>query len=145
MRRRIARPLTAAWLIAALAGLAILAPGGLAGAAGAMAPQGRYLFDIVGLPHYKTSWKRLVAKVPRDANWVKRLAGPSSPSKAVDADGRPYELANVCKAHDCGDNRFFVLFSADGTSAVGALVRPSGTQYFGRPSKAEKKALLSDR
>ncbi len=56
--------------------------------------------------------------------------------------GVAHQVNFVCKAHDCGDNRFYVLFAPGGTQAWGLLLR-TGTQerLFGNPGDAARAAL----
>lgn len=74
--------------------------------------------------------------------WSRRLSGPGGPSSQVWIAGRSYKRADTCKRHDCGDNRFEVLFAPGDTRAVGVLRQPGRARIFGSPSAAERRALL---
>lgn len=105
-----------------------------------------YLFDILAKPAYLKSWNAMLAGEKGVDAWLARYAktkdGPSSPGKRVAVGGAAHYVGNVCKTHDCGDNRFFVLFTADGAKAWGLLVRDgSKERFFGNPDDAQKAAL----
>lgn len=130
-------------LRSALARLALCIPLALAST---FAQAQEYLFDILAKPAYLKSWNALFAGEKNVDAWLGRYAktkdGPASPGKRVTLGGAAHYVGNVCKTHDCGDNRFFVLFTADGTKAWGLLVRNGTTErFFGNPDDARKDAL----
>ena len=134
------------WFLRRAAGLLVLAFLFLDGAQAAapQATEGRYLFDILKDPDYRRAWSRMIGNPGPRERWLRadRLSGPGGPSREVWIAGRSYERADTCKRHDCGDNRFEVLFAPGGTRAVGVLRQPGRARIFGSPSAAERRALL---
>ncbi|KUL93962.1 hypothetical protein DK26_19710 [Bosea sp. WAO] len=136
----------ASWFLRRAAGLLVLAFLFVDGAQAAapQATEGRYLFDILKDPVYRRAWSRMIGSPGPRERWLRadRLSGPGGPSREVWIAGRSYERADTCKRHDCGDNRFEVLFAPGGTRAVGVLRQPGRARIFGSPSAAERRALL---
>ena len=108
--------------------------------------RGMYLFDFLDKPAYRQSWNALFRGEKNVDPWLARYArttnGPTAPEPSVQLGGVRYEMANVCKAHDCGDNRFFVLFAPNGRKAWGLLLKDmTNERFFGRPDDEKKDAL----
>ena len=109
----------------------------------ARAATGPYIFDLLKKPAYRAAWRRML-KGRRAPLWVRQVSGPGGPSKIVRIGGQAYRLADVCKAHDCGDNQFRVLFSRNGKQAWGAMkVAGRKIRYFGRPSTGLRRYLAA--
>jgi len=126
-------------LILTMIAVSLTLPGGDIAEARSKRP---YLFDLLKNPTYKRSWARMV-RSPRAPAWVAGVAGPASPSRLVRIGNRTYRLADVCKAHDCGDNQFRVLFSRGGKQAWGALkVAGRKIRFYGRPDRAKRQVLV---
>lgn len=130
-------------LAARLLALALLLAGGSQGAS-AQPVEGRHLSDILQDPIYRRAWSRMIGNPGPRERWLRadKLAGPGGPSTQVWIAGRSYERADTCKRHDCGDNRFEVLFAPGGTRAVGVLRQPGRARLFGSPTAAERRTLL---
>lgn len=103
-------------------------------------PAGRYLFDIVKLQPYASTWKSLLGRRP--PRWLASLNGPATPSTAVTIGGESFELADICEAHNCMDATFVVLFSADGRRAVGMLRENRAVSYLGNPTAEQRRVML---
>ena len=104
------------------------------------------LFDFLDKPAYRASWNALFRGEKNVDPWLARYAktrnGPSSPGEIVELGGVPYQTANVCKAHDCGDNQFHVLFAPKGARAWGLLLTDlKKERFFGKPDEEKKDAL----
>lgn len=129
-------------LSVALAGLTSALP--LASStAQAQSNKNPYIFDLLKKPAYQAAWRTML-RGRRAPLWVRQASGPSGPSTIVQIDGRRYRLADVCKAHDCGDNQFRVLFSRGGKRAWGAMqVAGRKIRYYGRPSASLRRALAA--
>jgi hypothetical protein len=114
----------------------------------AAAQEGPYLFDLLKQPSYLAAWKAMLkgATVPAwVASYAKTFDGPSSPAKDVPVGSETYTLGWVCKAHDCGDNQLYVLFSPDGGQAWGLLITAGGQrQWLGAPDAAIQAAIESN-
>lgn len=108
-----------------------------------------YLFEVLENPVYRKTWDRLIATQQNIDDWLadysKTRNGPATPANKVQLDGEDYQLNFVCKAHDCGDNHFVVLFNADGTQAWGVLRRTHQEDlFFGAPDAARIELLLKE-
>lgn len=127
------------WTIALSLALAVLSPLDAAAA-------GRYLFDVLDDPPHLQAWNELIAS-RRDADaWLQRYGatrdGVSAPSKAITVHGRTFDIGSVCKRHDCGDNLFYVTFSASGNRAWGLLLKAGAEpSLFGEPDADTASAL----
>ena len=105
-----------------------------------------YLFDLLAKPEYSKSWNALIQNERSVDAWLAKYGktknGPTSPGRTVKLNDGSYILNMVCKAHDCGDNKFYVLFSPNGTEAWGLLVTNGTTErFFGKPDEERKIAL----
>lgn len=59
-------------------------------------------------------------------------------------NGNNVEVFISCKAHDCENTSFGVLFTADGARAVGVLRIGKQVTLLGSPSVAELRLLMDD-
>lgn len=125
----------------AFAGIALV---GLA--AGAIAQEGPCLFDLLKRPAYKQAWNEMLKGAPAP-QWLSAFGrggnGVASPSTTVRIDGQSYEVSNVCKPHDCGDNQFYILFTRGGGQAWG-LLQEAGKppRFYGNPTAGQRAALI---
>jgi hypothetical protein len=120
----------------------------LSGSAPAFAAdEGPYLFDLLKQPSYLAAWKAMLKgeSVPSwVASYAKTFDGPSTPSQYVPVGAETYTLGYVCKAHDCGDNQLYVLFSTGGKKAWGLLVTGGNQRkWLGHPDPAVQAAIQS--
>ena len=105
-----------------------------------------YLYDVLAKPAYLKSWNALFIGEKEVDPWLtsysKTRNGPATPGETVQVDGNIYQINFVCKAHDCGDNRFYVLFAYDGSKAWGYLLKNGkGEHFFGTPDGDKMNAL----
>ena len=105
-----------------------------------------YLFDVLVKPAYQQSWNALFRGEKDVDSWLTRYAktkdGSTSPEDTVQLGGIPYQMNDVCKTHDCGDNQFYVLFAPKGAKAWGLLVKNrKNERFFGKPDDEKKNAL----
>lgn len=118
----------------------------LAAPASAQSPDGggRYLHDMLKQPTYRETWTHMVGKLGPRESWLRadKLSGPGGPSTIVTVGDQTFERVDTCKRHDCGDNRFYALFSPDGSEALGVLIQPGHIRFFGQPSEAQQRALV---
>jgi Inhibitor of vertebrate lysozyme (Ivy) len=113
---------------------------------GAFAAQGDYLFNTLKKPVWRKAWNAMLAGEKNVPKWVgvftRTLNGTANPSDIVDINGESYELAMVCKPHDCGGNELYVLFQIDGGKAWGLLTETDKpARFLGNPDEAKKTAL----
>jgi Inhibitor of vertebrate lysozyme (Ivy) len=105
-----------------------------------------YLFDLLREAPYLKAWNGMLAGETVPA-WVKQYAktfdGPSSPSTEVTVGDEQYALGWVCKAHDCGDNQLYVLFSPGGKKAWGLLMTGNQRRWLAHPDPAIQAAIQS--
>jgi hypothetical protein len=107
---------------------------------------GEYLFELLQQPKYLNAWNSLIASQKNVDSWLatysKTKNGPASSGVTVKVGENVYQINFVCKAHDCGNNRFVVMFSADGNNAWGLLLKNQTEEtFFGSPD-AEKMDLI---
>ncbi len=106
-----------------------------------------YLFDAVKKPAYARSLRGLLQGARGLPGWTRNLLSArgnyvGTPAEYVTVEGTQYELFNACKAHECADSRFEVMFSPGGTQAW-AGVYESGRPiiWLGAPSPAQQAAI----
>jgi hypothetical protein len=112
----------------------------------AFAAEGPYLFDLMKQPAYRAAWTGMLAGETVPAwveDYAKTLDGPATPSLDISAGDAAYTLAFTCKAHDCGDNQLYVLFSRGGAKAWGLLLTGTQRKWLGAPDNAIQDAILS--
>lgn len=107
---------------------------------------GPYLHEVLNHTLYLASWNALFSGEKELDPWLVRYAqtrdGPATPGEVVQVDGNDYQINFVCKAHDCADNRFFLLFTLGGSKAWGYLVRNGKEErFFGMPDGDKMNAL----
>lgn len=105
-----------------------------------------YLFDVLENPVYLKTWDDLIATQENVDEWLANYSrtknGPSTPATVVPLGGERYQLNFVCKAHDCGDNHFVVMFNDDGSQAWGLLQKVGEEDvYFGSPDGEKIKTM----
>ncbi len=105
-----------------------------------------FLFDALRAHSYRTSWDKLMKDVQPTPDWLmqfnKNYDGLTSELVPVTIDGKPYELAYVCKPTDCASRKFEALFEAGGARAYGALGgRDDAPAFYGDPAPALQAAL----
>lgn len=105
-----------------------------------------YLYDLLKMPAYRKSWNAMFIGEKEVDAWLAKYAktkdGPTAPEPPVQLEQVSYSTHMVCKVHDCGANRFFVMFAPDGNNAWGILLRNKKPErIFGHPDEEKKKAL----
>ena len=109
-----------------------------------------YLFDLLAKPAYAKSWNALFPGEKDVDSWLTEYArtknGPATPGTRITLDDKRYQINNVCKAHSCWGNTFYVLFAPDGARAWGLLLtedRDGGKteRFFGNPDEPKKQVL----
>jgi hypothetical protein len=122
----------------------------------AFAVQQEFLDDRFKKPAYRTAWQAMFKGEKNVAPWYAKMdknyqsnAHRCNPSTI---DGVEYEVHNLCKKHDCGDNHFIAFFAPEGRQAWGALITtkhgPNGDlvnsteRFFGKPVQNMKDALV---
>jgi hypothetical protein len=105
-----------------------------------------YLFDVLKKSEHLNSWNKLIGSNKNVDSWLlnysKSKNGPATPAEIIDINSNKFEVFMVCKTHDCGDNRFYVIFSKNGDQAWGLLYKNNKNEkFFGNPD-AEKISAL---
>jgi hypothetical protein len=65
--------------------------------------------------------------------WLMELDGPAPPVKKVQVDGKEYQLASVCKNHDCADNNMVLLYAAATPSVYAKVYQRGRSTLVGAP------------
>src|SRR5260364_403914 len=76
---------------------------------------------------YRTAWQNLFKGEKQVPVWVRQARGTSSPYVRVRIAGKHYISGEMCKPHDCGNHRFYGVFSEDKKRAWGLLVTVKDT------------------
>ena len=105
-----------------------------------------FLFDALRARTYRAAWDKLMKDVQPTPDWLmqfnKNFDGLASQLVPITIDGKPYELAYVCKPTDCASRKFETLFEAGGARAYGALGgRDDPPAFYGDPAPALQAAL----
>ncbi len=105
-----------------------------------------FLFDALRARTYRAAWDKLMKDVQPTPDWLmqfnKNFDGLASQLVPITIDGKPYELAYVCKPTDCKSRKFETLFEAGGARAYGALGgRDDPPAFYGDPAPALQAAL----
>ena len=105
-----------------------------------------YLYEVLAKPAYLKSWNALILGEENVDDWLAHYAktknGPAGAGIGVKLGTTRYQINSVCKTHDCGNNQFFVLFSANGAKAWGLLLtNMKGERFFGNPDEEKRQAL----
>lgn len=121
----------------------------------AYAVQEESLFDTLKKHAYRASWDAMFKTEKNVPLWIANIVkgvGQATPCKASKIDDIEYEVHDVCKPHDCGDNNFIVFFAPDGRQAWGVLIKTkygkngellsSTERFFGKPDQKMKEALI---
>jgi hypothetical protein len=137
MRKRLSQAMPLMFLMYLLSGIATVHA------------EEKYLFELLEDPKYLQTWDALIASQQNVDSWLANYPttknGPAAPGTIVHLDGDRYQLNFVCKAHDCGDNHFVVLFAEEGGQAWGILHRAGkDTIYFGAPDAEKIKAMEAE-
>ena len=103
-----------------------------------------YLSDLLGRPTYRSSFQRLISASP-PPGWITVYArtknGPEQPVEDVKIGSGAYYFAEVCKPHDCADNKLQVLFDDFGSHAWGRIKEGPKVKWIGQPPVAVQQAI----
>jgi hypothetical protein len=115
-------------------------------AGAAFADDVAYLFDALQARPYRAAWDKLMKEVQPTPDWLtqfnRNFDGVASALTPIVVDGKPYQVAFVCKPQDCGSRKFEVMFEAGGERAYGALGgRDEAPAFFGAPPPPLEAAL----
>jgi hypothetical protein len=106
--------------------------------------QHAYELDKVSPAAFRALQRALPASV-KSVPWIYRLRGVAGLMAAARLGGQPYLGGNVCKPHDCADNKFAYLVTRDGTRALGLIksdsVRGASNLVIGSPTPEERAVL----
>jgi len=109
-------------------------------------PTDASLYDLLKRSVFLKSWLALFSSEKDVPSWLaeygKTKDGVVSPGGKITFGSQRYVVATVCKAHDCGNNQFYVLFAEDGKRAWGLLLLDEQRErFFNQPDTEKQKAL----
>lgn len=105
-----------------------------------------YLSELLNEPRHARAWRAMLQDQRDLGDWLADYArtrnGPTAALDDVLIEGRHHRGHMVCKTHDCGAHRFFVVFAPDTAQAWGLLLRTGREdRFFGQPDDAMQSAL----
>jgi Inhibitor of vertebrate lysozyme (Ivy) len=106
-----------------------------------------YIFDVLNRPAYRAAYERMVHNERALPSWMATAEAATrattTPGVTRRIDGTNREIFSFCQAHNCAGHTVVVMFTDFGESAKGLLSNDNHVRFFGNPSPAESRALLS--
>ena len=107
-----------------------------------------YLYNLLDRQPYHDTWNALLAGEKRVPTWLARYnesrRGTGTGVKTLEFDKQQYQASSVCKARECSESIFYVIFTPDSSRAFGRLVVNARTEtFYGHPDDSMKDALRS--
>jgi hypothetical protein len=96
--------------------------------------------DLLRDPKFKTPYLKALGPLAGE-KWLATLAGPAPQVKKVQAAGAEYQLASVCKPHDCAEHNTVLLYDAAQGLVVGKVYQAGRSTLIGNPSPALAREL----
>ena len=91
--------------------------------------------DLLRDSKFKTPYMAALGPLAREP-WLARLDGPAPEVKKLQLAGTEYQLASVCKAHDCAENNAVLLYGAAAGKVYGKVVQAGRSTLLGNPPPA---------
>ena len=95
---------------------------------------------------FKQAYLRALGPLAKEP-WLARLSGPAPPVRTQPLAGTDYELAAVCKPHDCYEHNLVLLWAPATRSVYGRVVQGARVTLIGAPPPplaAELERLWQD-
>ncbi|HMO47611.1 MAG TPA: Ivy family c-type lysozyme inhibitor [Rubrivivax sp.] len=89
-------------------------------------------WDLLQDPAFKQAYLRALGPLASES-WLARLSGPASPVRTLQLAGTDYELAAVCKPHDCCEHNLVLLWAPGTRSVYGRVVQGARVTLIGAP------------
>ena len=107
-----------------------------------------YIFDVLNRLTYRDAYTGMLNGERALPSWMATAAaaknGTATPGILQDFGNDQLEIFQFCEPHNCGGHHFVVLFAEYGSKAKGVLSIEGQIRFFGRPTAAEKKVLVSN-
>ncbi|RPI42631.1 MAG: hypothetical protein EHM59_17380 [Betaproteobacteria bacterium] len=88
--------------------------------------------DLLRDEKFKRSYVQALGPLAKEP-WLMELDGPAQLVKKVQVAGNEYQLASVCKNHDCYDNNMVLLYAAASQTVYGKVVQRGRAVLVGAP------------
>ena len=88
--------------------------------------------DLLKDQAFKRSYTKALGPLAKEP-WLMKLDGPAPPVKKVQVVGREYQLASVCKNHDCADNNMVLLYAAASQTVYAKVFQRGRSTLIGAP------------
>ena len=88
--------------------------------------------NLLREPKFKTAYMKALGPLSREP-WLARLDGPAPEVKKVPVAGVEYQLAAVCKPHDCYDHSTVLLYDAAAGVVYGKVYQAGRSTLVGNP------------
>lgn len=96
--------------------------------------------DLLRDPKFKTPYLKALGPLASE-KWLSTLTGPAPQVKKVQAAGAEYQLASVCKPHDCAEHNTVLLYDAAQGVVVGKVYQAGRSTLIGNPPPALARDL----
>ena len=107
-----------------------------------------YIFDVLRRPNYRAAYVRMLQGQRSLPKWMATPeaagAGTTNAGTVANVGTEQMEVFEFCEPHNCGGHHTVVGFEHYGDIAKGVLRVDGRTRFFGNPSPAEIKALVSE-
>ena len=101
-------------------------------APGSVPPAPLNPWDLLQDAAFKQAYLRALGPLAKEP-WLTKLSGPASPVRTVQVGGRDYQLAAVCKPHDCFDHNIVLLWAPGARTVYGHVLQGARVTSIGAP------------
>ena len=89
--------------------------------------------DLLRDAKFKRPYMQALGPLAKEP-WLMELDGPAQPVRKVQVAGNDYQLASVCKNHDCYDNNMVLLYAAASQTVYAKVVQRGHAVLVGAPT-----------
>ncbi len=104
-----------------------------------------YLTELLKQRQYREAWNAMLESSDSVPGWLVQFTRTSNgvdvPTQAVSIAGSSFRMGEVCKPHDCPDNKLTVVLKRGGP-AWGLLRDGGRPRWLGRPDPGVQAILL---